>query len=1266
MAKKSKKNKKDVIANLHKADQKHEKETMKYLKVIEKLYKDAVEELSALAMKIDGIPLDKPFTFDANTGVSKEADEVIKKLASRITAVTEIGSRNEWLAACAKSDEFIEAITKTSNLTKKTLQGYQDRNLEGLAAFQQRKVNGLDLSDRIWKHVAPLKDEVELVTDTSKKYFKHGINSGKTMTKFDRAIGTGMSAQELSQDIRSCLKEPNRLFRRVRDKNGNLQLSKAAKLYHPGQGVYRSSYKNAMRVSRSEINMAYRQSDYDRWQKLDWVIGIKIQLSNNHTTRDPKGKGVIPLVDICDELVGDYPKNFKFVGWHPQCRCFATPIMINYEDLDDDREVIDDDTYKQLPHKDAVNDVPQNFKDYIVENQERISGWSSLPYYIKDNPQWFDRAIHPDKYVVKALELDDVTKKLLDDFQQYAFNHSGSKLFKSALDDALKAQLAGKQKEFEEAMAKMEAIRKKNEASTASKAKKRLEKLEKVITADDLLKADLQTFTPEQIANIKELEKALKQKKGLRMSYEDANTGKENPHYVDFRNTNKYVKDENGHFVFKNGKAVVNPEYTKLKGYAVNCQTCTVIHELRRRGFNVEAISNYRGKVWNIYKKQGVGSKYQGYRVGKWLDKDGKPVGPMYAHQYAAQKGMLIKNKEDVTKFFEEYSNGHDGRYEISVDWKGGSAHVFCAERKNGVWTFFDPQSGKKDVFDGYAASAKLHTFGIIRTDDKLINPKLAETFIAKGELPIVVGKKTRAEEIAEIAQKRHDARTDEQKKKLTDFWAKRKEETKALRKEISDIINAGTGIKEAKEPLKNMEDLLLGNKGAITTKAGKTATATMENLRKAAQDIRKVVDEYNSALNDAKSIVSEFKGVKGVDTESVLKANSIKDIKDEIKKLEQKKIDLLDSMSGLIPNAKDLNKSYSLSELQQAHEELDGVFSKWLSKYSYSSIDSAPLDHIKNKLSFELSSPTFKYTNKDIIEKAIKEKIAIIDKKIEWNDLVSQADSLKSFNTKAAKYKKILAKVDDAVKSNDFDALKKSIAEAEAEQIKIFEKMAKQGAKTALNKEYKGGVVGKDLTSSFDAGKSVSMDPYRGTFTNNIARMQGFDAPAKLVSPTEFDILEKNCGEVFYRTVKPCNFKGKDMSSAEFASQLYVADLLELNGPGGRVYGDGMYVATSAWNGSDLKKLTEAAKRKAYNESYSYGYGCSNPTISEMTFTRKPKIIKQTDLRNIWGKLDSAAKAKFGNHMNTYACALGYDAMLCDGPNYMVIWNRSIIAVKK
>ena len=161
---------------------------------------------------------------------------------------------------------FLASILRTSKLTKEEAERYQARNLEALSAFQKRKENGLNLSQRVWKYAEELKDAMEL-----------GIDVG---------LGEGKSAQQLSRDLRQYLNEPDRLYRRVRDKGGNLRLSKAAKMYHPGQGVYRSSAKNAQRLTRTEINMAYRESEYLRWQQLDFIVGIRVMLSNNHTIKE--------------------------------------------------------------------------------------------------------------------------------------------------------------------------------------------------------------------------------------------------------------------------------------------------------------------------------------------------------------------------------------------------------------------------------------------------------------------------------------------------------------------------------------------------------------------------------------------------------------------------------------------------------------------------------------------------------------------------------------------------------------------------------------------------------------------------------------------------------------------------------------------------------------------------------------------------------------------------------------------------------------------
>lgn len=137
---------------------------------------------------------------------------------------------------------ILGSILRTSKLTKEELEQYQGRNLEALNTFQRRKVEGMGLSERVWKQAEDMKAAIEL-----------GI---------DVAIGDGRDAQQLSRDLRSYLQEPKRLYRRVRDKGGVLRLSKAAKMYHPGQGVYRSSAKNAQRLARTEINMAYRESEF--------------------------------------------------------------------------------------------------------------------------------------------------------------------------------------------------------------------------------------------------------------------------------------------------------------------------------------------------------------------------------------------------------------------------------------------------------------------------------------------------------------------------------------------------------------------------------------------------------------------------------------------------------------------------------------------------------------------------------------------------------------------------------------------------------------------------------------------------------------------------------------------------------------------------------------------------------------------------------------------------------------------------------------------
>ncbi len=341
-------------------DNTHYRTTGQYARAVDALFDVATKEISQAAAR-GKIDPDKPFSFDDYPKIKGVMQDVTIQLADRLTTTIETGSKKQWLFACKKNDGFIASIFNTSKLSKARLNKMQDRNLDALQAFQGRKVEGLNLSERVWKYVGQYREQME--------------------TALDAGLGEGRSAQQLARDVKQNLKNPNRLFRRVRDKRGNLVLSKAARAFHPGRGVYRSSVKNAQRLTRSEINMAYRESDWQRWQSLDFVVGYEIVRSNHEPLCD---------CDICARLIGRYPKTFKFVGWHPQCMCYAIPILMDEETFDENelgdlKAALRGTTYKHRQAANTVHDVPDGFKEWVKDHIEAQKGWSSTPYFIRDN-----------------------------------------------------------------------------------------------------------------------------------------------------------------------------------------------------------------------------------------------------------------------------------------------------------------------------------------------------------------------------------------------------------------------------------------------------------------------------------------------------------------------------------------------------------------------------------------------------------------------------------------------------------------------------------------------------------------------------------------------------------------------------------------------------------------------------------------------------------------------------------------------------------------
>ena len=309
----------------------HLQNLRKYLGNTRMLYYQNIDKLVKLyELAPKNVPFDINAYPDIKQGINRELQLLAKQLHSSIVQ----GVNNEWVLSNNKNDAMVNTLIGGQGLPPVLEEKWMGRNLEALKAFKTRTEKGLGISDRVWQ-------TVKVHATTIEQHMALGIYEGTPAAK-------------LASEMKLYLNEPDKLFRRVRDAAGNLKLSKPAQAFHPGRGVYRSSYKNALRLTRTETNRAYLKADSERWQKQDFVVGVEIRRS-----------GVGYDCDICESLQGDYPKDFEFALWHPNCMCQAVPKLASEEDLMKSIEAaLDGKEYEFNPE----TRMPENFLTFVKDS----------------------------------------------------------------------------------------------------------------------------------------------------------------------------------------------------------------------------------------------------------------------------------------------------------------------------------------------------------------------------------------------------------------------------------------------------------------------------------------------------------------------------------------------------------------------------------------------------------------------------------------------------------------------------------------------------------------------------------------------------------------------------------------------------------------------------------------------------------------------------------------------------------------------------------
>ena len=264
-------------------------------------------------------------------------------------------------------------------------------------------------------------------------------------------------------------------------------------------------------------------------------------LSNNHNC---KGIPAGAFYDICDELQGRYPKDFKFTGWHPHCRCHVVSVLKTPKELAEENEAI---MKGETPSRDSVNtvrNVPENFAEWTKRNEERIARAKYRPYFVRDNQRMIDNILNPQKPSALDIAKERHAKRTPEQIEAIKREW---RLRNAKLRDEINLETSIKNSIFG--------------VKYGRTATKKAIKLYENTPAP--------TFADEIKTNTLDIARIMGLPTPIPMTFIEANQGKANLSW---------------------GKGIM---------YSENCQSCVVVHEARLRGLNITALGydNRTGSV---------------------------------------------------------------------------------------------------------------------------------------------------------------------------------------------------------------------------------------------------------------------------------------------------------------------------------------------------------------------------------------------------------------------------------------------------------------------------------------------------------------------------------------------------------------------------------------------------------------------------------------------------------------------------------------------
>ena len=359
-----------------------------YSKRLEVLYDAFIKQLSSLAIKshisvktmLEESPL---YRFKDYPELRQELNSIFSDYVQKEMLCFKAGISDGVSLAFSQDAGVLKGF---SVLSDKAVSQVQKTASEAFLRTRQNTKEGLNLSHLVWNYASQAKSEFEVAVSN---ILADGLKKGVSAIELARLARQYLNNPDMMYrryhrtivDARGNKKDIVRWRRRIIDKDGKTRFIEEP-LEKVGVGHYRSSRKNAERLMRTEINSAYHYANYERWQMEPFVIGMRIDMSPQH-----------PVEDMCDELRGEYPKDFLFAGWHPQCLCMSNPITIQGDEKKEFYRRLaagEDMSNYQSPNR--IKDVPADFKAYVDKYHDSMisaAEHGKLGYVWRDNAKYW-------------------------------------------------------------------------------------------------------------------------------------------------------------------------------------------------------------------------------------------------------------------------------------------------------------------------------------------------------------------------------------------------------------------------------------------------------------------------------------------------------------------------------------------------------------------------------------------------------------------------------------------------------------------------------------------------------------------------------------------------------------------------------------------------------------------------------------------------------------------------------------------------------------